>query len=89
MDKNSINSSTIEIVYSLVIPCYNESENLVNLVDRCKYLLNEKEDIEVVIVDNGSTDDSSEMLKDLLKNCQKERLHSVRVKKKMIKVELK
>ena len=81
MDKNSINSSTIEIVYSLVIPCYNESENLVNLVNRCKYLLNEKEDIEVVIVDNGSTDDSSEMLKDLLKNCQKERLHSVRVKK--------
>ena len=80
MDKNSINSSTIEIVYSLVIPCYNESENLVNLVDRCKYLLNEKEDIEVVIVDNGSTDDTSVVLKDLLKNYQKERLRSVRVK---------
>jgi glycosyltransferase involved in cell wall biosynthesis len=81
MGKNSINSSTITINYSLVIPCYNESENLFSLIDRCKYLLNEKDDIEVVIVDNGSTDDTSELLIDLLKNFQKERLRSVRVKK--------
>jgi glycosyltransferase involved in cell wall biosynthesis len=81
MDKNRIISSPKEIVYSLVIPCYNESENLENLVDRCKYLLNEKEDVEVVIVDNGSTDNSSEMLKDLLKNFKKERLRSIRIEK--------
>jgi glycosyltransferase involved in cell wall biosynthesis len=80
MTNNRVNSSTKEIVYSLVIPCYNESENLVNLFDRCKYLLNENENIEVVIVDNGSTDKSSEMLKDLLQNFKKERLRSVRIK---------
>ena len=79
MDKKIINPSVIKINYSLVIPCYNESGNLVSLVDRCNYLLNEKEDIEVVIVDNGSTDDTSVVLKDLLKNFQKERLRSVRV----------
>jgi glycosyltransferase involved in cell wall biosynthesis len=79
MKKNRINSSSKDIIYSLVIPCYNESKNLVNLVDRCKYLLDEKEDIEVVLVDNGSTDKSTEMLKDLLKNFEKERFRSVRV----------
>jgi glycosyltransferase involved in cell wall biosynthesis len=81
MANNTVNIIKPKIVYSLVIPCYNESENLVNLVDRCKYLLNEKEDIEVVIVDNGSTDNSSEVLAEILLNYRDERLRSVRVKK--------
>lgn len=81
MVKNAENINKPKIVYSLVIPCYNESENLVNLVERCKYLLNEKDDIEVIIVDNGSTDNSSEVLAEILLNYHDERLRSVRVKK--------
>ena len=46
MDNNTNDDS--KIVYSLVIPCYNESENLVNLIERCEYLIKEKEDIEIL-----------------------------------------
>ena len=80
MDNNIIDSSKIKIVYSLVIPCYNESKNLVNLVERCKYLLSEKENLEVLIVDNGSTDNSSEVLADILTNYHDERLRTVKIK---------
>ena len=68
MDKSNLDSLRVEITYSLVIPCYNESENLVNLINRCKYLITEEENIEVVIVDNGSTDSTPKVLNDLLKN---------------------
>lgn len=49
---------------SLVIPCYNEAANLPLLLDRCELL--KRADIEVILVDNGSTDNSSEVLEKLL-----------------------
>ena len=51
--------------FSLVIPCYNESANLPLLLERCKYLA-EQPDVEVILVDNGSTDDSPQVLERLL-----------------------
>lgn len=51
---------------SLVIPCYNESDNLPLLVDRCAVVFQERDDVEVVLVDNGSTDASPEILPGLL-----------------------
>lgn len=50
---------------SLVIPCYNESRNLGPLLERCDALA-ARPDIEVVIVDNGSTDDTQAVLPGLL-----------------------
>lgn len=50
---------------SLVIPCYNEAENLPLLLDRCAGVV-ENQDVEVILVDNGSTDSSPEVLKKLL-----------------------
>lgn len=50
---------------SLVIPCYNEAKNLPLLIDRCDGLVSGG-DVEVVLVDNGSTDDSPAVLKELL-----------------------
>lgn len=49
---------------SLIIPCYNEAANLPLLLDRCASL--EGADIEVILVDNGSTDNSPQVLQDLL-----------------------
>jgi glycosyltransferase involved in cell wall biosynthesis len=49
---------------SLIIPCYNESANLPLLLERCAFLGTEQ--IEVILVDNGSTDNSSEVLQNLL-----------------------
>jgi glycosyltransferase involved in cell wall biosynthesis len=51
--------------FSLVIPCYNEAANLPLLLDRCKDLAARPE-VEVVLVDNGSTDSTAELLRNLL-----------------------
>lgn len=51
--------------FSLVIPCYNEAANLPFLLERCKELVL-RPDIEVILVDNGSTDNTIEVLRDLL-----------------------
>jgi len=52
---------------SLIIPCYNEAANLPLLLQRCASL-GESHDIEIILVDNGSTDSSPEVLKNLLPN---------------------
>jgi glycosyltransferase involved in cell wall biosynthesis len=51
--------------FSLIIPCYNEAANLPLLLDRCKGLT-DYPDIEVILVDNGSTDNTKEVLLNLL-----------------------
>lgn len=50
---------------SLIIPCYNEADNLPLLLDRCSTLRDDG-NIEVILVDNGSTDNTAEILKKLL-----------------------
>ena len=51
--------------FSLVIPCYNEAANLPLLLERCKELA-VRPGVEVVLVDNGSTDSTAQVLEDLL-----------------------
>jgi glycosyltransferase involved in cell wall biosynthesis len=51
--------------FSLVIPCYNEAANLPLLIERCRKLT-EKSNVEIVLVDNGSTDESPSVLHNLL-----------------------
>ena len=61
---------------SLVIPCYNEVKNISLLLDRCAGL---GQQVEIILVDNGSTDDTPSVLEKLLPqypNCR-----SVRVDK--------
>ena len=51
--------------FSLVIPCYNEAASLPLLLDRCMALSNSS-GVEVLLVDNGSTDETEEILRKLL-----------------------
>jgi glycosyltransferase involved in cell wall biosynthesis len=51
--------------FSLVIPCYNEADNLPLLLERGKELT-ARPDVEVILVDNGSTDNTAEVLENLL-----------------------
>jgi glycosyltransferase involved in cell wall biosynthesis len=53
---------------SIIIPCYNESKNLPLLVNRCKEVANKAKNIEIIIVDNGSNDDTSLVLDELTSN---------------------
>jgi len=50
---------------SVVVPCYDEAENIPLLLERFAGAIN-RSDVEVVLVDNGSEDDTPEVLDRLL-----------------------
>jgi polyisoprenyl-phosphate glycosyltransferase len=43
---------------SIVIPCYNEGDNIIPLFKKIEAILVNKPDLEIIIVDNGSTDNT-------------------------------
>ena len=55
---------------SIIIPCYNEEKNLINLVNEIKIIKKENPELklEFVLVNDGSTDQTSIKLKDLNQN---------------------
>lgn len=50
------------IKLSIVIPCYNEAENIPLILERFQSVIS-RDDIEVILVDNNSKDNSAEVLK--------------------------
>ena len=54
--KNSSNS------LSVVIPCYNESRALPELIKNCAEVHSEHQHVEFILVDNGSSDDTEKIL---------------------------
>lgn len=50
---------------SIVVPCYNEKDNIPLILKRFSEVI-DRSDVEVILVDNGSTDNSSEILSELL-----------------------
>jgi glycosyltransferase involved in cell wall biosynthesis len=59
--KNSPTDSTL--AFSLVIPCYNESRGLPDLISRCRFVV-EAGHGEIILVNNGSTDNTQEVLEE-------------------------
>jgi len=55
----------VTIRYSIIIPSYNEGPNISLNLKRYQEVI-QRPDIELIIVDNGSTDDSAEILARLL-----------------------
>ena len=52
---------------SIVIPCYNEEKNIPFLLKKFSEIIS-NEDLEVVLVNNGSTDNSQKVLEELIPN---------------------
>lgn len=50
---------------SVIVPCYNEEKNIPLILERFKKNITSK-DIEVILVNNGSTDNSVQILEELL-----------------------
>jgi glycosyltransferase involved in cell wall biosynthesis len=66
-----------DLTLSLIIPCYNEELGLPDLIARCEEVIQELPGIEIILVDNGSTDDTPAVLAQLLQRSPQ--LQSVRV----------
>lgn len=65
--------------YSIIIPCYNEGENLFNLVLKIKELV-DYGDTEIILVENGSKDNSKELFSKI-KEIDEKHIKSVYVSK--------
>ncbi|MFK5949592.1 MAG: glycosyltransferase family 2 protein, partial [Methylococcales bacterium] len=50
---------------SIVVPCYNEAKNIPLILKRFDEVI-DRDDISVILVDNGSTDNSDIVLNELL-----------------------
>lgn len=56
----------MKVTYSVIAPIYNEIDNISNLVDRVKEVMNSSgESWELILVDDGSTDGSTEKIREL------------------------
>lgn len=63
----SLNSEKLSL--SIIIPCYNEADNLDLLIAELKIVSKLLPNIEIIIVDNGSTDDTSQILRKMNEDC--------------------
>lgn len=70
-----------KIYLSIVIPLYNEEESLPELTEKIVGVLQKEKiyDYEIIFIDDGSTDNSFEVIKNLRK--QNNRIHSVRFRR--------
>ena len=64
-----------EVLLAITIPCFNEAQNIPIILKKFKELTeiyklnkNNKKDIELIIVNNGSNDNSTKILKEAKKN---------------------
>ena len=49
--------------FSLIIPAFNESKNIINLIDEINSNLNEKKyNFEIIVIDDASTDNTKDLL---------------------------
>lgn len=69
-----------KIKYSIIIPCFNEEHNL-QLLLKSLTKIHDKKSLEIIIVDNGSTDNSQKVLIDLIGKIQINNLKIVSIEK--------
>jgi glycosyltransferase involved in cell wall biosynthesis len=66
---------------SIIIPCFNEEHNIPELTGKCIDLLNYQQQLEVILVNNGSTDNTAEILERLIQESGQKRLRLINIEK--------
>lgn len=64
---------------SIVLPCYNEADSIDNIVTTIDQALNDDSDVEIIMVDNGSTDLTSEKLAEAIDDRKSNRFKTIRI----------
>lgn len=62
----------MSIELSIIIPCYNEEGNIPLIITRLQEIIAMETNIEVILVDNGSTDNSKEVFRQELSKVNQE-----------------
>ncbi len=65
---------------SVILPCFNESRNIPYVLERFSKVIN-RDDIELIFVDNGSDDNSLKIFKELIPKYSFAKLEKVKVNK--------
>ena len=65
---------------SIILPCYNEAESIDKIVTTISRALNKDSEVEIILVDNGSTDSTSEKITEMLATKKCNRFKAIRVK---------
>lgn len=60
-----------EINLSVIIPCFNEENNILHTIKKVKNVLKNYRKYEILIIDDGSTDNTKSILKKFIKKDQK------------------
>lgn len=68
-------------VLSVIFPCYNESSNIVGIISSIKSALQGRNDVEIILVDNGSTDSTPEVLEQVLQGEHNKQFKTLRIEK--------
>ena len=68
-------------ILTIILPCYNESSNIVGIISSIKSALQGRNDVEIILVDNGSTDSTPLVLRQALQGEQKNQFKTLRIEK--------
>lgn len=80
MEKDEMGTTNERLAISLVIPIYNESKNIIPLYnDIVETMRSLKSNYEIIFIDDGSSDASSDVLKDLSNRAREEKIKLVSI----------
>lgn len=68
-------------VLSVIFPCYNESSNIVGIISSIKSALQGRNDVEIILVDNGSTDSTPQVMEQALQGEHNKQFKTLRIEK--------
>jgi len=68
-------------VLSVIFPCYNESSNIVDIISSIKSALQGRNDVEIILVDNGSTDSTPNVIEQALQEEHNKQFKTLRIEK--------
>ena len=68
-------------ILTIILPCYNESSNIVGIISSIKSALQGRNDVEIILVDNGSTDSTPQVMEQALQGEHNKQFKTLRIEK--------
>ncbi len=69
------------IKLSIIFPCYNEADNIDRIIGSIENAMDGKNNVEIILVDNGSTDSTPLVLRKAMQGSSSSQFKTLRIKK--------